>query len=76
MLSWWQRRKLHRAVERRHGAYAASQVKSLSNFGASFYVAYASSGADHDEALRLAVLSARLGDDVTNYPEIASSDEP
>ena len=53
------------------GWLARQQVTGISDFALSYYVEYVNAGIDHNEALRLAWLSARMGDDITNYPELA-----
>lgn len=68
MLARW---RWHRTIERRFGRLARLQVKAISDFALGYYVAYLNAGIDHAEALRLAALSERKGDDITNYPELA-----
>ena len=50
---------------------ARLQVRDMDDFEFSFYTAYVNAGVDHSEAMRLARLSSQMGDDITNYPEIA-----
>jgi hypothetical protein len=75
VISWWSRWRSHRAIERHFGHVARLQVSALSDFAFSYYAAYIKAGMGHEEALRLAPLSASLGDDVTNHPEIAWPDK-
>jgi hypothetical protein len=72
--SMWQRRRLHRAIEKQFGFIARGQVAAMSDFAVGYYVAYLRAGFEHSEAMRLATLSAQMGDDITNYPEIAFPD--
>jgi hypothetical protein len=57
--------RVQRAVKREVGALAASYLKTLSDFGFTCYVGYRESGMTHEESLRLARLSADIGDDIT-----------
>ena len=68
ILSRW---RSHREIERRFGMLARLQVKGISDFAFNYYAVYVSVGIEHDEALRLAPLSEQMGDDITNYPELA-----
>ena len=73
-VSWLKRWRWHRSVERHFGLLERRKVETLSDLAFRYYVAYLGAGIEHSEALRLAPMSASMGDDITNYPELAYPD--